>query len=159
MSIRTREDTRRRVRGEARAGELEAALRRELAGDVRADAYTRHLYAADASMYAVEPLRVAFPRSADDVAAAVAIAARATACRSSRAAAARASRARPRAGAGSCSTTRATCDAIGEIDVADRRVRVEPGVVQEELNARRASRTGSASARTPRRPTGPRSAA
>ena len=62
-----------------------------------------------------------------------------TACRSSRAAAARAWPARPRAGAASCSTTRATCDAIGEIDVAGRRVRVEPGVVQEDLNRRRAA--------------------
>ena len=46
------------------------------AGEVRADAYTRHLFAADASMFALEPLAVAFPRDADDVAAAVAIAAR-----------------------------------------------------------------------------------
>jgi len=56
--------------------ELATALERELAGDVRADAYTRHLYAADASMFAVEPLAVAFPRDADDVAAAVSVAAR-----------------------------------------------------------------------------------
>src|SRR3954449_6543749 len=56
--------------------ELATALERELAGDVRADAYTRHLYAADASMFAVEPLAVAFPRDADDVAAAGAVAAR-----------------------------------------------------------------------------------
>src|SRR3712207_8046823 len=46
-------------------------LRRELAGEVRADDYTRHLFAADASMFAIEPLAVAFPRDADDVAAAV----------------------------------------------------------------------------------------
>jgi FAD/FMN-containing dehydrogenase len=57
------------------AVELSAALRRELRGDVRDDAYTRHLFAADASMYAVEPLLVAFPRSAEDVAAAIAVAA------------------------------------------------------------------------------------
>src|SRR3954454_18763079 len=56
--------------------ELATALERELAGDVRADDYTRHLYAADASMFAVEPLAVAFPRDADDVSAAVRTAAR-----------------------------------------------------------------------------------
>src|SRR5215218_1368881 len=56
--------------------ELATALERELAGDVRADAYTRHLFAADASLYAIEPLAVAFPRDADDVAAAVAVAGR-----------------------------------------------------------------------------------
>ena len=88
--------------------ELATALERELAGDVRADAYTRHLYAADASMFAVEPLAVAFPRDADDVAAAVQRRRRGWACRSSRAAAARASPGRRRAGAGWCSTSRAT---------------------------------------------------
>ena len=88
-------------------GELAATLGRELAGEVRDDAYTRHLFAGDASMYAVEPLAVAFPRDADDVAAAVPICA-GSACRSSRAAAARASRGRPPAGAGSCWTRRAT---------------------------------------------------
>src|SRR3954466_11930698 len=56
--------------------ELVAALRAELRGDVRADAYTRHLYASDASMYAREPELVAFPRDADDVAAAIALAGR-----------------------------------------------------------------------------------
>ncbi|AQZ65306.1 Glycolate dehydrogenase, subunit GlcD [[Actinomadura] parvosata subsp. kistnae] len=38
-----------------------------IAGDVRDDPYTRHLYSSDASMYAIEPLAVAFPRDADDV--------------------------------------------------------------------------------------------
>jgi FAD/FMN-containing dehydrogenase len=47
------------------------ALKRGLDGDVRADPYTLHLYATDASMYHVEPLAAAFPRSADDIAAAV----------------------------------------------------------------------------------------
>ena len=51
--------------------ELTAALGRELRGEVRADDYTRHLFSGDASMYAREPLVVAFPRDAADVAAAV----------------------------------------------------------------------------------------
>ncbi|MGW3345714.1 FAD-binding and (Fe-S)-binding domain-containing protein [Nonomuraea rubra] len=38
-----------------------------IAGDVRDDPYTRHLYSSDASMYAIEPLAVAFPRHAEDV--------------------------------------------------------------------------------------------
>ena len=90
------------------AGELAAALERELAGEVRADAYTRHLFAADASMFALEPLAVAFPRDADDVAAAVSDRRAARRAGRRRAAAARASPARPRAGAGWCSTPRAT---------------------------------------------------
>src|SRR5262245_50655222 len=54
--------------------QLERTLRRELAGEVRIDAYTRHIYSRDASMYAIEPLAVAFPRDADDVVAAVGVA-------------------------------------------------------------------------------------
>jgi FAD/FMN-containing dehydrogenase len=73
VAIDTQEGAQRRVHPRS---ELAAALQRELRGDVRADAYTRHLYAADASMYAREPLLVAFPRDAVDVAAAIAIAGR-----------------------------------------------------------------------------------
>src|SRR3954454_14260849 len=114
--------------------ELATALERELAGDVRADAYTRHLYAADASMFAVEPLAVAFPRDADDVAAAVRVAARLGVPIV------------PRGGGTSLAGQTAGgrglvldlsrhMDAIGPVDVAGRRVRVEPGDVQERLNA------------------------
>ena len=56
--------------------ELHAALERDVGGDVRFDAYSRHLYAQDASSYAIEPLGVCFPRDADDVAAAVSVCAR-----------------------------------------------------------------------------------
>ncbi len=47
-----------------------------MSGEVREDAYTRHLFSTDASMYSIEPLAVVFPRDADDVAAAVAVCAR-----------------------------------------------------------------------------------
>ena len=53
--------------------DLAAALRAAMAGEVRADKYTRHLFSRDASMYSIEPLAVAFPRDAADVAAAVAV--------------------------------------------------------------------------------------
>lgn len=43
------------------------ALTSAVSGDVRFDAYTRHLFSTDASMYAIEPLGVVFPRDADDV--------------------------------------------------------------------------------------------
>jgi FAD/FMN-containing dehydrogenase/Fe-S oxidoreductase len=56
--------------------DLEAALGAALAGGIRFDPYTRHLYSTDASLYAIEPLGVAFPRDADDVVAAVEIAGR-----------------------------------------------------------------------------------
>ncbi|MEV5981857.1 FAD-linked oxidase C-terminal domain-containing protein [Streptomyces sp. NPDC052114] len=54
---------------------LERALTDDVDGEVRFDDYTRHLFARDASMYAITPLGVVFPRHADDVAAAVAAAA------------------------------------------------------------------------------------
>ena len=73
MAIEIRRQPKHRATG---AGELAAALGRELRGEVLADAYTRHLFATDASMYARDPLLVAFPRDADDVAAAITIAGR-----------------------------------------------------------------------------------
>ena len=113
--------------------ELAGALGRELAGEVRTDAYTRHLFAADAGIYSVEPLAVAFPRDADDVAAAVSVAGRLGVPIVPRGGGT--SLAGQAAGGGglvldlSRHMTR-----IGDIDVARRRVRVQPGVVQEDLN-------------------------
>ncbi|MGH8938507.1 MAG: FAD-binding oxidoreductase, partial [Actinomycetes bacterium] len=57
------------------AAELEHVLRHDLDGEVAFDDYTRHLFSRDASMYAIRPLGVAFPRTSDDVAAAVTAAA------------------------------------------------------------------------------------
>lgn len=56
--------------------ELEEALTGAVSGEVRLDGYTRHLYSTDASMYAIEPVGVLFPRSRDDVSAAVEVAGR-----------------------------------------------------------------------------------
>ncbi len=53
---------------------LERRLSRTLEGEVRFDAFTRGRYATDASIYQIMPLGVAFPKHADDVAAALAIA-------------------------------------------------------------------------------------
>src|SRR6187401_1927691 len=119
-------------------GELAVALERELAGEVRDDAYTRHLFAGDASAYSVEPAAVAFPRTADDVSAAVRICA---------------GRGVPIvARGGGTSLAGQTAGGRGLVldfsrhmntigPIADRRVRVEPGVVQEDLN-RAAKRFG-----------------
>jgi FAD/FMN-containing dehydrogenase/Fe-S oxidoreductase len=59
---------------ETDAAELRAALAASLDGEVRGDPYTRHLFASDASMYAIQPLVVAFPRHAADVQAAMHVA-------------------------------------------------------------------------------------
>src|SRR5579859_1049442 len=55
---------------------LETELRAAMSGEVRADAYTLHLFSRDASMYSIKPLAVVFPRDAADVAAAVGVCAR-----------------------------------------------------------------------------------
>ena len=61
VAIRTGEDIRAGCAGTRSAASSAAALTRELRGDVRADAYTRHLFAGDASMYAREPLAGRLP--------------------------------------------------------------------------------------------------
>ena len=47
--------------------DLERELRRVVEGEVRFDAYSRLLYSTDASMYQVEPIGVVLPRSKGDV--------------------------------------------------------------------------------------------
>jgi len=47
--------------------DLERELRRFVKGDVRFDAYSRFLYSTDASIYQVEPIGVVIPRHSDDV--------------------------------------------------------------------------------------------
>ena len=133
MSIRTREDIRPAAHGDAHAGELAAALRRELAGDVRDDAYTRHLFAADASMYAQQPLLVAFPRSADDIAAAIVVAKRFDVPVVPRGGGTSLA-GQTAGGRGIVLDTSRYLNEIRDLDPEARRVRVGPGVVQEDLN-------------------------
>jgi len=56
------------------AAKLEAALRRNVRGDVRFDNGSRALYATDGSNYRQVPIGVVLPRDADDVTATVALA-------------------------------------------------------------------------------------
>ena len=110
-----------------------AALRKCATGDVRTDEYSRILYSTDASIYQVMPHGVFFPRTVADLHAAV------------EAAAAYGVPLLPRA-AGSSLAGQAVnealvidmtrhLDRILEVDVEARRVRVQPGVVLDELNA------------------------
>jgi FAD/FMN-containing dehydrogenase/Fe-S oxidoreductase len=104
-----------------------------MAGDVRADAYTRHLYASDASMYAREPVAVAFPRGAADVAAAIALAGRFDVPIVTRGAGTSLTGQTIGAGALVLDTS-CHMDAIAALDADARRARVGPGVVQDDLN-------------------------
>src|SRR4051794_19068932 len=53
---------------------LAARLGEVVRGEVRFDAFTRGRYSTDASIYQIEPIGVALPRDADDVAAAIKLA-------------------------------------------------------------------------------------
>src|SRR3989442_3847141 len=113
---------------------LETRLRRELRGEVMFDAFSRGRYATDASIYQIEPLGVVVPKDKDDVAAALQIAREEGVS------------VLPRGGGTSqCGQTVAEAlvvdcskymDEVVALDPAARRVRVQPGVVMERLNAR-----------------------
>jgi FAD/FMN-containing dehydrogenase/Fe-S oxidoreductase len=109
-----------------------AQLKRELRGEVRADGYTRHLFATDASLYAREPLVVGFPRDARDVAAAIEVATRFELPVVTRGAGT--SLSGQTTGQGIVLDTSRHMHAIHELDPQTLRARVGPGVVQEDLN-------------------------
>jgi FAD/FMN-containing dehydrogenase/Fe-S oxidoreductase len=100
--------------------------------DVRIDDYTRFLYSSDASMYAIEPLAVAFPRDADDVAAIVSAAGDLDVPVLPRGAGT--SLAGQTVGRAVLVDFSRHMDRILEIDSGARRARVQPGVVQDQLN-------------------------
>jgi FAD/FMN-containing dehydrogenase/Fe-S oxidoreductase len=112
---------------------LETRLRREIKGDVLFDAFTRGRYSTDASIYQIEPLGVVVARDKDDIATAIQIARE------------EGVPVLPRGGGTSqCGQTvnRALVvecskymQGVGEVDVESRRVKVQPGVVMERLNA------------------------
>jgi FAD/FMN-containing dehydrogenase/Fe-S oxidoreductase len=118
---------------------LEERLRRDLAGDVRFDDYTRQLYARDASMYAITPLGVAFPKDVDDVVAAVAAAGDHDVPIVPRGAGT--SLAGQTVGTGIVLDLSRHMNQILELDPESRTALVEPGVVQDQLN-RAAARHG-----------------
>jgi len=112
---------------------LEQRLRRETRGEVRFDVGTRALYATDASLYQIEPVGVVVPRTADDVATTV------------RLAADEGVPVLPRGSATSLSGQTIGpaivldfskyLNRIGVVDRDRMTVRVEPGVVLDRLNA------------------------
>lgn len=114
------------------AAHIAAALRQAIGGEVRFDSYSRSLFSRDASMYAIEPIGVVFPRDADDVSAVVSTAAEFGVP------------VLPR-GAGTSLAGQTVARAIVmdlsrhmnkivDIDPESRVARVQPGVVQDQLN-------------------------
>ncbi|OGK98658.1 MAG: hypothetical protein A3E31_03540 [Candidatus Rokubacteria bacterium RIFCSPHIGHO2_12_FULL_73_22] len=116
----------------AAVSDLGHALRRAVRGDVRFDPASRLLYSTDASMYQVEPIGVVIPRDAEDVQAAVEIARREQVALLPR-------------GGGTSLTGQTVNRALVldfsrhmrrvlEVNAEERWARVEPGLVQDDLN-------------------------
>jgi FAD/FMN-containing dehydrogenase/Fe-S oxidoreductase len=115
------------------ASDLEQDLRRVVEGEVRFDAYSKLLYSTDASIYQVEPVGVVIPRHIGDVQAAVEVSNR------------HGVPLLPRGGGTSLAgqtVNRAVVldfsphmNRLLEVNADERWCRVEPGLVQDELNA------------------------
>jgi len=113
--------------------EIEAELRKRVEGEVRFDKYSRLLYSTDASMYEIEPIGVVVPRHESDVQAAIETANRFNVP------------VLPRGG-GTALAGQTVGHAIVldftkymnrvlEVNKEELWCRVQPGVVQDELNA------------------------
>ncbi|MCB5908920.1 FAD-binding and (Fe-S)-binding domain-containing protein [Streptomyces pinistramenti] len=118
--------------GGAARQDLAHRLRRDLDGEVGFDDYTRHLFSRDASMYAIRPAGVVFPRHAGDVRAAVAAAAEHGVPLVPRGAGT--SLAGQTVGPGLVLDLSRHMNRVLEIDAGARTALVEAGVVQDQLN-------------------------
>ena len=107
-------------------------LRKHVAGEVRFDDTSRLLYATDASHYQIQPLGVVLPRTADDMTAAVQIAADLSVPITARGGGT--SLSGQSIGPGLVIDCSKYLNAVGEVDVTGRRARVQPGVVLDQLN-------------------------
>jgi FAD/FMN-containing dehydrogenase/Fe-S oxidoreductase len=112
--------------------DLAAELTRAIDGEVAFDDYTRHLFSQDASMYAIAPAGVVYPRHADDVIATVRLTGEAGLPVLARGAGTSL--------VGQTVTPGVVMDmsrhmyGITELDPEARTARVQPGVVQDDLN-------------------------
>jgi len=108
-------------------------LRKHLAGEVRFDAASRHLYSTDASIYRMEPLGVVIPKSVEDIVATAQIAAEAQVPITARGGGT--SLSGQSIGPGIVVDCSKYLNAILDMDAAARVVRVQPGVVLDTLNS------------------------
>lgn len=109
-----------------------ASLDRELDGTVEFDSLTRKLYATDASVYQSLPAAVAFPKSDDDIQKLIQFANTNSTSLIPRTAGT--SLAGQVVGDGIVVDVGKHFTSIGEIDIENRTVIVQPGVVRDELN-------------------------
>ncbi len=104
----------------------------QIAGEVLDDPLTRHLYSTDASMYRIEPCAVVMPRDEDDVAATVGVLAGREVPITARGAGT--SLAGQAIGPGVVIDFSRHMRHILDLDPGSRTARVQPGVVQAQLN-------------------------
>lgn len=116
----------------ARRDSLVRYLSRQIAGEVRFDDTSRRLYATDASHYQIVPLGVVVPRTADDLAVTVQIAAELNVPITARGGGT--SLTGQSIGPGVVIDCSKYLNRVGEVDASNRTVRVEPGVVLDHLN-------------------------
>ena len=111
---------------------LERRLKAEKVGGVRFDAFTRGRYSTDASHYQIMPLGVAAPRSIEEADRAIAV------CRADGVAVTARGGGTSQAGQTVNETLIVDCsphlNRVVDIDAANRRCTVEPGIVLDELN-------------------------
>ncbi len=113
--------------------EIEQELRRETTGEVRFDRVSRTLYSTDASIYEIEPLGVVIPKSVDDLQAAVEIAYRHGVPLIARGGGT--SIVGNSIGAGIVVDCSKYLNRVLEVNPEESWVRVQPGVVLDQLNA------------------------
>ncbi|MCY4645639.1 MAG: FAD-binding protein [Gammaproteobacteria bacterium] len=113
---------------------LAARLRRELEGEVLFDPVSRGLYSTDASIYQIEPVGVVVPRTVQDVRTAIEIAAQEGVPVLPRGAGT--SQGGQAVGRALVVDTSKHLGGISRLDVDAKTVRVEPGVVLDDLNRR-----------------------
>ena len=107
-------------------------LRRHVAGEVRFDDTSRRLYATDASHYQIQPLGVIIPKTPDDLAVTVQVAAELGVPITARGGGT--SLSGQSIGPGVVIDCSKYLNRVGDVDVSGRRVKVQPGVVLDQLN-------------------------
>ncbi len=115
------------------AAALERELKSRIEGEVRFDAVSRALYSTDASVYQIPPLGVVLPKSREDIIRIVQIADQFRCPITLRGGGT--AQAGQAIGAGLQVDTSKYYNRILELNAVERRVRVQPGIVLDELNA------------------------
>src|SRR6266545_1062304 len=116
----------------ARRDSLVRYLRQHVSGEVRFDDTSRRIYSTDASHYQIQPLGVVLPKTVDDMTVTVQIAADLNVPITARGGGT--SLSGQSIGPGIVVDCSKYLNSVSEVDVTNRRVRVQPGVVLDHLN-------------------------